>query len=167
VRTGKGFSIVELLVVIAIIALLLALFLPALGRAGEQGKVVSWLYQELPEPFYLCLGFTLGGLCLSRKRDRIGQLDITGVALIIKETLKEVVDNRPHARETLRELLATPSGNINRIELLVSEYILEERLKELCKLLPLSKRRSKSRKLIKTEIAVRLFELWEVRKELI
>lgn len=165
-QTRKGFTLIELLVVIAIIAILLAFLLPALVRVGEQGKVVSWVEHMLLSPFYLCLGLTIWSCCLPGKNKRSGQLDITKTALTIVAALKEVECNRPHERETLHELVATPSRYIRRIELLVSEYILEERIKELCRLLPVSKSGSKSRKCIKTEIATRLFELWEVRRQL-
>jgi prepilin-type N-terminal cleavage/methylation domain-containing protein len=45
-RSGPGFTLVELLVVIAIIALLMAVLMPALSRAREQGKRVVCLYYQ-------------------------------------------------------------------------------------------------------------------------
>ncbi len=45
-RSGAGFTLVELLVVIAIIALLMAILMPALSRAREQGKRAVCLYYQ-------------------------------------------------------------------------------------------------------------------------
>jgi len=42
-RKQKGFTLIELLVVIAIIALLMAILMPALNRAREQGKRIACL----------------------------------------------------------------------------------------------------------------------------
>ena len=43
-RRGEGFTLIELLVVIAIIALLMAILIPTLNRAREQGKRAACLH---------------------------------------------------------------------------------------------------------------------------
>jgi len=54
----KGFTLIELLVVIAVIAVLMAIIMPALNRAREQGKRACCLSNLKATP--ACLGYVCG-----------------------------------------------------------------------------------------------------------